>query len=309
MLRTLLEINEKHKKGDQMKKKYSIFRSIGNEEQFLNAYDETLKLWPIPVEDLMISTRFGDTHILATGSIDNPAIILFHGMTFSATMWYPNIESLSRYFRVYAVDTIGDVGKGSVTSILKTREEAVLWVLDVLDGLQLQSAIFIGHSLGGWFSLNFALSHPKRVNKLILLAPAAGIHKVTKKFIFKVFPAILFPSEDRIQKEISWFMSRTFQPDKKAKVLIRQFIISGMNCIPKLRITPTVFKDEELKRLSMSILVVVGDQEVIYDYQSMLSKAELLFPHIQTKVIQNAGHALTIEKHEQVNETLLNFLI
>lgn len=59
----------------------------------------------------MISTRFGNTHVVASGSIDAPALILFHGMTFSA-------------------------------------EEAANWVLDVLAGLQLQSAIFIGYSMG-----------------------------------------------------------------------------------------------------------------------------------------------------------------
>ncbi|NRF92501.1 alpha/beta fold hydrolase [Paenibacillus frigoriresistens] len=138
-----------------------------------------MKLWTVPFEDLMISTRFGNTHVVASGSIDAPDLILFHGMTFSATMWYPNIETLSSHFRVYAVDTTGDFGKSTVTSILRTREEAANWVLDVLAGLQLQSAIFIGHSMGGWLPLNFAVHSPTKVKKMILLAPASGIQKIT----------------------------------------------------------------------------------------------------------------------------------
>ncbi|NRF94544.1 hypothetical protein HQN89_26925 [Paenibacillus frigoriresistens] len=57
------------------------------------------------------NVQVGETHIIVSGSIVAPALILFHGMTFSTTMWYPNIESLSRHFRINAVDTIGDFGK------------------------------------------------------------------------------------------------------------------------------------------------------------------------------------------------------
>ncbi len=292
-----------------MEQSYSIFRKKGNKEQFNLAYDETMKLWPVPFEDLMISTRFGETHIIASGSIDAPALILLHGMTFSATMWYPNIESLSKDFRVYAVDTIGDLGKSAISSIMKTREEAALWVSDVITGLQLQSAIFMGHSMGGWLTLNFALHSPEKVQKMILLAPAAGIHKNTPKFLLKVYPAIVLPTVSRIRKELSWFMSRSYQPDAKSQVLINQFVISGMNCVPQLRVTPTVFKDHELQSLSMEILLMVGDQEVIYNYQKLLSKAKRLIPNIQTSVINGAGHALTMEKDEIVNDTIIRFLI
>jgi len=102
-----------------MERSYSIIRKKGNREEFIQAYDETMKLWPVPSEDLMISTRFGETHMIASGSIEAPALILLHGMTFSATMWYPNIESLSKHYRVYAVDTLGDLGKSTITSLIR----------------------------------------------------------------------------------------------------------------------------------------------------------------------------------------------
>ncbi|AOZ91034.1 alpha/beta fold hydrolase [Paenibacillus crassostreae] len=292
-----------------MEQSNSIFRAKADRDKFTRAYDETMKLWTVPFEDLMISTCFGDTHIVASGSIEAPAIMLFHGMTFSATMWYPNIESLTRHFRVYAVDTIGDLGKSKNTSPLKTRDEAALWISDVLHGLHLQSAIFMGHSMGGWLSLNFALRYPEKVEKLILLAPASGIYRITPKFMFKVYPAIVFPTESRLRKELSWFMSRTYEPDDQAEQLIHQFIISGMNCVPQIRVMPSVFKDHELQSLSMKILLMVGDQEVIYNYRKMLSKALRLIPNIQSHVVPNAGHALSLENHEYVNDTIIKFLI
>ncbi|MFC1581001.1 alpha/beta fold hydrolase, partial [Thermodesulfobacteriota bacterium] len=59
----------------------------------------------------MVSTRFGPTYVNAFGSKSSPKLALLHGMGASSTMWAPNIEALSQHFRVYALDTIGDLGK------------------------------------------------------------------------------------------------------------------------------------------------------------------------------------------------------
>ena len=229
-------------------------------------------------------------------------------MTFSATMWYSNIEMLAGKYRVYALDTIGDVGKGNVTEIIKNRLDAVNWLEDVLSGLRLSKAIFMGHSMGGWLCTNFAIQNPEKVEKLVLLAPASGIYKITPKFFFKVYPAIVFPSETRIMKEIKWFLSPVFQPDKRAETLIRQFFISGMNCVPCIRVIPSVFPDEELQNLTVEILLLVGEHETIYNPTKMLERAKRLMPNLTTQMIPNAGHGLSIEQHEIVNEAIKSFL-
>ncbi|WP_042460103.1 alpha/beta fold hydrolase [Neobacillus dielmonensis] len=292
-----------------MSKNLTIFRKKGNKQSFIEAYDETLKLWPVPYEELMIPTCFGDTHIVAAGPMDAEPLILLHGMTFSATMWYPNIESLCMKYRVFALDTIGDVGKGKVTKIMKTRQDTVDWLNDVLYGLKITSALFAGHSMGGWLSMNYAIFAPEKVRKLILFAPASGISKITPKFFLKVFPAILFPSESRIQKEIHWFVSPSFQPDEKAEKVFRQFTVSGTNCVPCQQVKPIVFPEQELQNLSTETLLLVGEDEVIYNPEKMLKKAERLLPNVTTKMIPKAGHGLTIEQYEKVNEAVMSFLL
>ncbi|WP_251551073.1 alpha/beta fold hydrolase [Neobacillus muris] len=291
-----------------MSNSLTIIRKKGNKQSFIEAYDETLKLWPVPYEELLIPTRFGDTHIIAAGPVDGEPLILIHGMTFSATMWYPNIEPLSRFYRVYALDTIGDLGKGNVTRMMKTRQDAEDWLDDVLSGLNISSAVFAGHSMGGWLSLNYAILAPEKVNKLVLFAPAAGIGKVTPKFLLKVYPALAFPSESRIQKEIEWFVSPSFQPDEKSEILFRQFIVSGLNCVPCQRVNPIVFSDMELQNLSVETLLLIGADEVIYNPVKMLERAIRLMPNVTAQMIPKAGHGLTIEQYEKVNEAVLSFL-
>lgn len=292
-----------------MSKKISIFRKKGDKEAFITAYDEALKLWTVPYEELMIPTRFGETHIVAAGSADAEPLILIHGMTFSATMWYPNIELLAGKYRVYALDTIGDFGKGNVTEIIKNRLDAVNWLEDVMSGLRLSKAVFMGHSMGGWLCTNFAIHNPEKIEKLVLLAPASGMYKITPKFFFKIYPAIVFPSETRIMKEIKWFVSPVFQPDSRAEILFHQFFVSGMNCVPCIRVVPSVFTDLELQNLIVETLLLVGEHENIYNPVKMLERAKRLIPNLNTQMIRNAGHGLSIEQHEIVNDAVKLFLV
>lgn len=46
---------------------------------FYQAYDESLSLWPIDSEAFYVSTRFGKTHIMASGPKDAPSLVLLHG--------------------------------------------------------------------------------------------------------------------------------------------------------------------------------------------------------------------------------------
>lgn len=52
---------------------------------------------------------------------------------------------------------------------------------------------------------------------------------------------------------------------------------------------------------------MVSDNVVIYDYDQMLSKANRLVPNVHISVIQGAGHALTLEQYEIVNDTIIHF--
>jgi pimeloyl-ACP methyl ester carboxylesterase len=66
------------------------FTSPEGENQFFAAYDAVLKRWPVPYEELDIPTRFGTTHLIASGSPSLPPLLLLHATGTSSTMWFPN---------------------------------------------------------------------------------------------------------------------------------------------------------------------------------------------------------------------------
>ena len=89
-----------------------------------------------------------------------------------------------------------------------------------------------------------------------------------------------------------------------------QFVISeaeyGRPLPPKFG--PYVIPDEELKKISTPTLLIIGEQEIIYDAEQAIKRAEELVANIQTAIIPNASHMVNIEQTELVNSHILKFL-
>ena len=79
-----------------------LFSSSDAEARFLALYDERVRAWSAPCEELDVPTRYGDTHVIASGPLDAPPLVLLHAFDASATIWRPNAAGLSRDRRVYA---------------------------------------------------------------------------------------------------------------------------------------------------------------------------------------------------------------
>ena len=70
---------------------------------------------------------------------------------------------------------------------------------------------------------------------------------------------------------------------------------------------PPVVSDAELRTLRPPTLLLLGEQEVIYDRQAAVRRATALMPNVEAAVIPNAGHALNLDQPELVNAKLLAF--
>jgi pimeloyl-ACP methyl ester carboxylesterase len=86
-------------------------------------------------------------------------------------MWSANIAELSQDHRVYALDVIGLPGKSipDPHKPLRNRDDAVAWITEVLDSLDLDRVTLAGMSYGGWYTLNYAIRAPERLERIVLL--------------------------------------------------------------------------------------------------------------------------------------------
>lgn len=281
-----------------------VFKSDKAEAEYKAAYDATLSLFPVEYEMRFVPTEFGETHVIICGEKDAPPLVLLHGMNVSSTMWYPNIEALSKHHRVFAIDIISDSNKSTPSKPLSKKQQYMRWLAEVLDKLGIESAFFSGHSFGGWMSLHFALHSPERVKKLSLSAPGWFIG-MSPYFVLRASYYALFCTRPRIEKFVAWSSCNASNVDGK---FIEQFYLSFKNTrMMKLKIMPTVPKDDELKRLSVPTLLLVGENEVIYNGRKAFDRAKHLIPDIKAELIPQSSHFLTMEKADDVNRLLIEF--
>jgi pimeloyl-ACP methyl ester carboxylesterase len=209
---------------------------------------------------------------------------------------------LSEAHRVYALDTIGDVGKSKPCQLPVNREEYANWLADVMDGLHIPSADFIGISYGGFLAVNFALQIKGRVRGLILLCPGLPLAPFTFQWILRGMPMILHPAESTVR----WFIDGASTARNYDELM--QVFILGMTGARSTNVIRPVFRDDEWKELQMPVLLLVGDHEIMYEPEKAIREAKRRFPNVQAELIRNAGHFLLSDQAQQVNQKVLAFL-
>lgn len=186
----------------------SIFRSDSMRAHFIAAYDQALSEWPVSYESCLVTTDFGTTHMIKCGNKSNPPLLLIHGMTATSLMWSANIAEWSKDYYVHCIEVPGDFGKSTLVKPLSSRAAAAQWLLELVGELHLGAFHLLGHSMGGFLSLNYTVAHPLRVRSLGLLAPAGSFAPLSRMFYVKMFPAVMFPIQWFIDRAFKWCMSK-----------------------------------------------------------------------------------------------------
>ncbi|WP_179014744.1 alpha/beta fold hydrolase [Paenibacillus sp. 79R4] len=287
----------------------SIYRNEQGRDRFVAAYDQALSEWPVSYEISYVSTQFGDTHLIRCGDPADPPLLLIHGMTATSLMWSANIAEWCSGYYVYCVDVPGDFGKSTLLKPLSSKEAAAQWLLELTRELGLEKFHLLGHSMGGFISLNFAVVHPERVSSLTLLAPAGSFVPLSRMFYWHMFPAVMLKTQWLIDRAFAWCMSRHNSLDQIPASYRALMSASYKNCFPRLGLLPTVFTEAELAQCSFPTLLIVGEDEVIYRHSlsDVQAKARLL-PDITLATVPKAGHLLSIEQKQRINQLVMKFL-
>jgi pimeloyl-ACP methyl ester carboxylesterase len=268
----------------------NIYKSAEGARQVEALYREILSRWPMPHQQLRLPTREGETFVMACGPESAPPLLLFHGAGANSAVWIADAPKWAAHFRVYAVDMIGEAGLSAPSRPPLRSEAYVSWLDDVLAGLSLERISLVGLSLGGWLALDYATRRPARVESLALLCPG-GIGGRKSGFLLAVMFLQLFGERGRNRA-----MRLALGPLPKNVPVTRNpisdlFALTQKHYHPRREKLP-VFTDEELRRLTMPLLVILGGRDAILDSYDTNRRIEKNAPHAQVCFFPESGHLL-----------------
>lgn len=264
----------------------SIYKSPAGERAIMALYENVLAdYWPAPKETLNIPTRHGHTFVIASGDESAPPLVLLHGAASNSAIWAADVAAYSPQHRVYAVDLLGEPGKSAPNRPAWDSPAYAEWLADVFAALKLEKATLLGVSQGGWTALKFATYKPERVEKLVLLCPG-GIVPDRISFFIRAIPLLLLGQwgARRVNRMVFGNQPISAEVDEYMTLMLTHF---------KRRTgVPPVFSDEELRRLTMPVLLLGGAQDAIRDSEKIAARMQQLVPQLTATIIPQAGHVL-----------------
>lgn len=263
----------------------SIYKSASGEQAVMALYDRALEQWPVPYQTRQIATRHGATFVIAWGDASAPPLVLLHGAGTNSAIWIGDAADYSRHFRVYAVDILGEAGKSAPNRPPWNTPAYAEWLADVFAALGLEQADLLGISQGGWTALRFATLYPERVRALVLLTPGGVVPDKTS-FLFRAIGLSLLGRWGS-QRMLRLVYGSQPIPPGVAEVMttVTRNFRGRMGVLP-------IFTDEELRRLTMPTLLLIGAEDALRDAAKITARLRPLLPHLTATTLPLAGHAL-----------------
>jgi 3-oxoadipate enol-lactonase len=240
---------------------------------------------------------------------EGPAVVLVHGGLVDSRLWDAQMKPLSKHFRVVRYDIRGYGRSQAPTGEYYPLED----LRALLDYLKIDKATLVGLSLGGIVAADFALEHPARVERLVLVG--SGLRGDKQPRDERTTRAYQIGAREGTEKYFEAFMESDLlaglRNRPKAREAMHRMMVDNFKAVeyiskgwPQAPEPPTA---ERLAQIKPSTLVVIGS----LDGKNLQNIADTLaskIPNARKVVIPGASHHPPVETPKEFNRVLLDYL-
>ncbi|MFX0104997.1 MAG: alpha/beta fold hydrolase [Candidatus Hodarchaeota archaeon] len=253
-------------------------------------------------------------------------VIFIHGFGSKKEIWKPQVIELSKKFKTITFDLRG-TGLTDRPNYPYTMAMFADDIKGLMDYLQIESAHIIGRSLGGMIAQNFVLHYPQYVKKLVLISTNAKFddeatvdliieNRIKNIELSKADPVKAFWSNSRI------LYNQKFRRELKRNSKKKFYgAFSLEDLIEESKINPSRPQDiknqghamklhsafNRLNEIKNETLLLAASHDRIIPKLS-IDEIHKRIPNSTLKIIENAGHFMTLSKAQEINELILDFL-
>lgn len=240
-------------------------------------------------------------------------VVFSHGLLWSHRMFQAQVDFLSGNYRVIAYDHRGQ-GQSEVKGpydMETVAEDAAGLIMALCKG----PVHFVGLSMGGFVGMRLASRHPKLIKSLILLETSANSEPVENLPKYKTLNGIVKwlgvipPVASKVMHIMfaeSWLSNPVNSPHIKhwkRELSSNRKTITG----PVEGVIYRKGVEDELSNISCPTMILVGDEDVATKPEKA-KYIQMLIAGAKLHVIPGAGHSCCIEKPNEVNRLISDWL-
>jgi pimeloyl-ACP methyl ester carboxylesterase len=245
-----------------------------------------------------------------------PSLTMIEGIGYASWMWFRQVDALASHHRLIIYDN-REVGHSEAPPVPYSVRDLAGDLALLLDCLGIERTHLLGVSAGGFIAQQFALSHPDRVDKLVLVATAMHGHadKIAMPAETRrlMAPDMSLPPEQRIRKA----MAVAFAPgyadahpdaiDTVVKMRLESPPQSIEAYMRHARANISFDASAQVASIAAPALVLHGDRDRVVPVQNGRDLARQL-PNADLRILPGGGHLAFIEQPGAFNRAVLEFL-
>ncbi|MGD9485903.1 alpha/beta fold hydrolase [Streptomyces sp. TRM70308] len=266
------------------------FTSDAARSRFFAAYERAMSFWPTAREELDIATRFGTTRVYGHGTGRGTPVVLLHGQNATPAVWASNVAALATDRSVFAVDRVGEPGRSTQTAPIRTAEDTVGWLEEVLDGLGVEEAHLVGFSYGGWVALTYA-GRASRAASVTVVEPAGALARFRPAFLLGAIAAVASGSRSRQRRFFGRLVGDTGEGAEVTEAMTRASLEALRSFRGRLP-APRLLTDEELRSVQVPVMVLLGGASRVADSGRAEARARALLADVRTEIVPGVGHTM-----------------
>jgi 3-oxoadipate enol-lactonase len=261
-----------------------------------------------------VDTALGTVRVQVAGT--GAPIVFWPSLLMTGDMWRGVAEHLVARSQVVLIDPPGHGGSQPLTEMF-TFGDCAQCVVDILDGLGLDQADFVGNSWGGMIGATFAATHPERIGRAVLMNCTAGRAGISQKMRYALLlrlaqwqggigPAL-------IGSVLKAFLGPTTfreRPDVVAQVrsAVQSVDVASVSWAVKSVVPARPDQRLLCTGITAPVLVVAGAEDATFPPRDAIAMADAI-PNSSIRVLDRVAHLAGLENPALVGELVDQFLV
>lgn len=238
---------------------------------------------------------------------EGPPMVLVHANPFDRRLWLHQAARYAARFRVVNIDIRG-YGYSDKPETRFTLADMLADVFGVCDDEAIDTAVFMGVSVGSGIAMLAALEHPRRTRAIVLVGGSSDGPANVEAIVRGIHQETL---ADDLLRMMRSYVAPAFAASATGDYLLRLFIertdtLSAASIANVFRARGSCDMTARLPDLRVPTLVVNG---ALDNSLARGKRTASLIPGARHATIADAGHACVLEKPAEFDAHVASFLI